>query len=324
MNKDFRKFVMRLILFAALFISTLTIMFLSGIFIIGCQYEDGYCGAIIDKIARLKSINEPKIILTGDSNLAFGINSEMIESALRRPVVNLGLHGGLGNAFAESMAKLNINSEDIVIVCQVILSDDNRIPDPELAWITVEYHKDLWEIIRPEDYPEILRAFPIYWRKAVLQSLFPREKSDKTAYARKSFNKYGDVVYKPDKMERFIEKLFESDSAKLHEFLAVNDTCINRLNEFNRFVKSKGAVMLVTIAPIGKGKYTPPISEYEEFQRKLTEKLDCEVISFYRDHFIPYEYFYDGILHLNNQGAEIRTKQLIKDIKNWQKKHQRH
>lgn len=77
-------------------------------FIIGRQYNDNYDAALVDKVDRLKSITEPKIILVGDSNVAFGINSKKIEEELGMPVVNLGLHGALGNAFHEQIAKLNI------------------------------------------------------------------------------------------------------------------------------------------------------------------------------------------------------------------------
>lgn len=32
---------------------------------------------------------------------------------------------------------------------------------------------------------------------------------------------------------------------------------------------------------------------------------------------MPTEYFYDTILHLTQEGADIRSKQLIKDIKEY-------
>lgn len=45
--------------------------------------------------------------------MAFGFQSEQIEEAFGLPVVNLGLHGGLGNAFHEEMAKINVCEGDI-------------------------------------------------------------------------------------------------------------------------------------------------------------------------------------------------------------------
>ena len=60
-------------------------------------------------------IEEPKIILIGNSNLAFGIDSEKIENSVGMPVVNLGLHGSLGNEFHESMAKKYIEKMTLLL-----------------------------------------------------------------------------------------------------------------------------------------------------------------------------------------------------------------
>ena len=45
------------------------------------QYSGGYDASLIDKVERLKSIAGPKIVLIGNSNLSFGIDSERLEQA---------------------------------------------------------------------------------------------------------------------------------------------------------------------------------------------------------------------------------------------------
>ena len=75
--------------------------------------------------------------------------------------------------------------------------------------------------------------------------------------------------------------------------------------------------MAVAAYPVAYGEFTPSASEYETFQNELQNKLDFEVISDFTDYFIPYEYFYDTKYHLTDEGVDIRTEQLIKDIKNW-------
>lgn len=49
---------------------------INGFFLhyISPQYFYGYDASIIDKVNRAESISEPKIILVGNSNLAYGIN----------------------------------------------------------------------------------------------------------------------------------------------------------------------------------------------------------------------------------------------------------
>lgn len=75
--------------------------------------------------------------------------------------------------------------------------------------------------------------------------------------------------------------------------------------------------MVVAGYPIGKGEYTPPKEDFVEFQAKLAERLDCPVISDYRDYFFDYKYFYNSFLHLTTEGAELRTEQLIEDLEGY-------
>ena len=108
------------------------------------QYTRNYAGSFVDKMKRLESVHEPKITIVGNSNVAFGIQSDLIERELNMPVVNLGLHGGCGNAFHERMASFNINKGDIIVISHLDYFDDDSIPDPELALITVENHFHFW------------------------------------------------------------------------------------------------------------------------------------------------------------------------------------
>ena len=316
MNNNIRKLLRKILILAALVLCSFPIWFLFGAYVVGNQYQEALNASIIDKVARLKSINEPKIILVADSNLAFGMNSKMLQDAINMPVVNLGLHGGIGNAFNGEIAKFNINSGDIVIGCFGGFGDDDTL-DYLLAWDTVEYNTDLWQIIRRKDYPGMFITYPGYWLKSFILWAFTGGYNRDNSYSRKAFNEFGDIVFKPEKERKF--EIFNANNIKVSK---ISDECVNRLNEYNKYVNSKGAIFLIAGYPIGEGKFTPPKEEYEKFQRELASKLDCEIISDYRDYFIPYEYFYDSVLHLDNKGANIRTQQLINDIQRWQAKRQ--
>lgn len=306
---------------------TLLIIFFMGVIVIfdyrviGSQYNFSYNASITDKIERLNSIDEPKIILVGNSNVAFGIDSQVIEEAFSMPVVNLGLHGGLGNAFHEEIAKQNINRGDIVIVCHSDFSDSDTINDTELALLTYDYKSNVFPVFRTKDYVDILKAYPTYLRKSYLLWISQKgnEKSD-SCYSREAFNAYGDVIYKPEEGQ-VGEDYFEKNASALPQ---ISDTCINRLNELNAYCQEKGASLVVAGYPIERGIYNKySEEEYVEFQNELTESLQCPVISDYTDYFYPYEYFYNGPLHLNETGRQVRTQQLILDLDAWMKNRNR-
>lgn len=278
------------------------------------QYEEGYNASLLDKTKRLKEIEEPKIVLIGNSNVSFGFQSDLIEKAYGMPVVNMGLHGGLDNAFHENMAKMNVNEGDIYVICHHTFDDDGKIDDIELAWITIENHLELYPLIGKQDISSMAVGLPTYMKKAAViwgLSLINQEaaknynaESD-ACYSRNAFNVYGDNVYPRD------QGTFVFKEQSLPE---INDTCIKRLNELNSYLEERGATMVVAGYPIGKGEYTPEEQGFVEFQQELAEKLDCQVISDYRDYFFEYEYFYNSFLHLTNEGAKMRTEQLVEDL----------
>lgn len=275
------------------------------------QYTHSYNASFIDKMKRLESINEPKIVLASNSNLAFGIDSEMIEQKFGIPVVNLGLHGGLGNAFHERMALFNLRKGDIVVISHLDYGDDDEILDPELALVTVENYFHYWKVFRIKDLPRVLGALPKYTLKCIKRKVkhMDIDVSKDNAYARENFNKYGDNVY-PRKIEAE-----ETPPALLHP--TINDVCVNRINRLYEECEKKGAYLVVSSMPILCGLPGFDASEYESFQSELKEKLKCPFISDVNDYFIDKKYYCASNRHLTNEGAKIRTMALIKDLEKY-------
>lgn len=274
------------------------------------QYTGDYTSSLIDKVNRLESIDEAKIVLIGDSNLAFGINSALMEDELGMPVVNMGLHGGAGNAFHEEMAKFNVKEGDIYIICHSTYADEDMLGEL-YAWISLENHFHLWKLIRPKDIIPMVKSFPSYFKKCLnLYASGAGNADNGGVYARSAFNEYGDVAFIREGSEyEFLSKI---------NVPAINDITINRINKLNSYLKERGATLLIAGYPIGNGKRTADTSEFIDFQKALEEQLDCTIISNYADYMFDYSYFYNTDLHLNTEGAQIRTYQLISDIRKWQ------
>src|SRR5690349_17326278 len=61
--------------------------------------ETNYFARIVEKHQRLAASPPPRVILLGGSNVPFGFESDVMEGAIGRPVVNMGLAAGLGAEF---------------------------------------------------------------------------------------------------------------------------------------------------------------------------------------------------------------------------------
>lgn len=276
------------------------------------QYSGSYNAAILDKIARLKEINGPKIVLIGDSNLAFGTDSPMIEEEIGMPVVNLGLHGAMGTAYEEELAKINVHEGDIYVLCHWTY-DNDTIVHPELMWLSIEDHFEMFQYLRPKDIWPMVKAYPIYLKKCTDLYIYEsgNNEEEDSVYARSAFNKYGDVS-----RERLKSKYVFSETDVLVP-PGISKDVVDRINRLNNYMEEQGASLVVAGIPIGKGEFTADEEVFVDFQERLQEELDCEVISDFRDYMFDYNLFYDTSLHLTTEGAKVRTQQLISDLKKY-------
>lgn len=310
-----KRFFRKLSIFMAINIIILLLLVAFDFFVVKNQFEQSYNASIIDKIQRLKSIQEPKIILVGDSNVSFGIRSELIEKELGMPVVNLGLNHGLGNTFLEEIAKQCINAGDIVIICHKTFNNKNKIPVLGTLWLTAEKHTDIWKLVTVKDKIRALTYYPIYFAKCL--DLFIGHNGNKiedSCYQRSAYNEYGDNIWSDTHYE---ESAFS-------EFIptppAINAICMKNTNALIEFILNKGAVLLVAGYPICVGKDAPIEKlqkDFQNFQNELQSRLNCPVISNYEDYLLDYRYFYYTDAHTNTEGAVLRTKQLIQDLKKY-------
>ena len=276
------------------------------------QYAQGYNASLLDKVDRLESIEGPKIVLVGNSNLPFGINSRMIEESMQMPVVDMGLHGGLGNAFQEEMAKYNVVPGDIYVLCHTDYNDNDQIVDGMTAWTAIENHYHLWKILRMKDIETMVRNFPVYLKKSLgLYASLAGNQDSGDVYSRSAFNEYGDISYIREENQEF-------DVG--YGVPWIGDTSVNRINELNEYLNERGATLVVAAYPIYYyTEMSAEPAEYVSFQKQLADRLDCPVISNYVDYMFNCRYFYNSSLHLNSEGADLRTAQLIADLKRWQK-----
>lgn len=275
------------------------------------QYLNNYQAALIDKNERLCSIDGPKIVLVGNSNLTFGIDSKAIEEAFGMPVVNMGMHGGLGNAFNEQAAVQNICEGDIVILSYSNFDDGDVIRNQQLAWITIENHLELWNYIRPKDWKEMIRAYPTYLRGCLglwSQGIGNMDSGD--VYSRLQFNEYGDNIY--DRPGLIPDTDFSP--VRISE---TGEETIDRINALNARLEREGATLLMAAYPIAISEYTPGREEYEAFSDKIAGLLDCPLISRYEDYMMDKELFYNTYMHLNNEGVKVRTALLIEDLRKY-------
>lgn len=270
--------------------------------------EMDYLAAMLDKHKRLDSIPVNKIILAGGSNVAFGFDSEKLQNHFSVPVVNLGLHAGLGLSFILQELKHSIKEGDVVLLSLEYFMNTKGVYKikkqaanyykPARNYYPFEIRGEL-ETMLDNLKQNILnlfnRAGKINERKAYKNKV----------YIRKGFNLYGDEVghlnlIAPQKIKigrNYMEyKLWPG---------------IKLLNKFNEFAKDKHVRVYFLFPDLAFSEFSKNRLAIQKFYMDVKNQLQVETLNTPYDFIYPNNLFFDTKYHLNKIGRDIRTVKLI-------------
>lgn len=285
----------------------------------GMSADEDYMAAIIDKHKRLDSFKQPKIILVGGSNLAFGIDSKLLEQELSKPVVNMGLHVNLGLPFILNEVKESIRDSDVIIISpEYYLGIGNY----KLIRHTAELYPPAKKYISMSTAEVIYGRYEMFWddlqrdvghlQNVILYFHNPdfvtKAESNSFIYRRTIFNEYGDVVAHLNKKQ---PAKYKTNGIKYKPY----DDFITDMNDFAVYVESKKAAVYFVYPPYPQSCRPEDKNHIRDFEKIISEKLTIKVISTPDDFLFPGYYFFNTSYHLNGTGRKKRTQKLIQLLK---------
>ena len=272
-----------------------------------------YLAASIDRHARAATLDAPRVVFMGNSNLAFGLDSEYLERELGRPVVNLGLHGALGLNFIVEETLSVIEKGDVVVVCipyylneagsGKMLYTMNQINPKSKAWTKGLTEYDRMGFAIDDAVKLIQKSYKQGFRKRIT-------KEKQTVYRRNAFNEYGDVIAHtnmpvPKKRNPW------SPTWDVEGF----DSQIETLTDFYEKANTKGATVYMIYPCFIRSMYEQTTEELAILQEYCTE-LPFEVLGKPEDYAYPDSLFFDTVYHLNKNGRTRWNQELTKLLKN--------
>jgi hypothetical protein len=297
--------------------------------------EDNYYLTIVDKHKALETTPQPRILLVGGSNLAFGIDSEKMEHELNLSIVNTGLHMGVGLPYILNDLKPYLKEGDTVIIIseysQFYDDEDKGFVEPLAAMIGINPLSLLY--LTPKSLMEIhLIVVTLFRHKAdsvldgvnsfflsIIDSKEGEERNEKKddknfSYSRQGFNQYGDEVshwnYTVDYDQNYTTGSYLGNK--------INYNQIEVLNEFHNYAKKRNISVYLSFSPIDRNEYQKNQTAYNQFYDFLKSNVSIPIIGDIEEFSFPRDFFFDTRDHLNYQGVEIRTEKLIFEIKNQQ------
>lgn len=267
--------------------------------------------AIVDKHKRIDSLQGPKMILAGGSNLAFGINSEKIEKQFGVPVVNLGLYAGLGLSFMVEELKRSAHSGDMVFLSiEYFLNKDGEY---ELRKHTSDFYYDPFQNSGTNLLKDIdlhLKTTRKQIKKFDFFGLYPSADNTKTdsIYARTSFNKYGDMVAHLGKRP---PKVLKDRKKIIYQYW----DGVDELNAFEEYARGRNVKAFFLFPAFPESEYKKNSGAINKLFRDLKADLNIEILNRPEDVVFPDSLFFDTVYHLTKAGREKRTELVIKAIR---------
>ena len=307
-----KKFLLKIV---CLLVLTLLILTESLFFIPDFVSKNSILGGLLDKHEMLKKTKTEKIIFVGGSNLSFGLDSKKIAEKFNKPVINMGVHAGMGLKFIINDVKYYISKGDVVVLVPEYenFHTDNFYGEMELVSVLFDVDPTGRNLVDLKQWQHLLKYIPTYAAKKIKNYVFyPFQKkiisSEINIYDRKSFNEFGDAYihwalpnqnYLPAKKTKGDEK--------------INEEVILFVKNFKEYVEEKGAKLIIL----------PPVIESKSYDNQanaidlITVSLISNSISFSVEpskYKFSSQYFFNSYYHLNKKGVDKRTQLIIDDL----------
>lgn len=282
--------------------------------------------AMIDKHAALAD-SRARILIVGGSSAAFGVDSERISRELSVPVVNLGLHAGLGVEFMLREVAAVATDDDLVILCpEPMLSLDGQyklkclaesLYPPSGAYferdlnldaaIYIERFRHRLSVFRRSLFLPDTESSPVIDNRRNGDSLSSDTLDALHAswYTRQAFNSFGDhIAHANDASPRPLsfEKVSPYESW-------------NAIFAMNEFANGFGGAVFFYHAPLLENVVAGSDAFSAMYQADLDRKLCVRQLNTFTDSLFPLELFFDSALHLNGEGRQEHTGRLIAALK---------
>lgn len=304
------------------FISLLQVILLTAAMVtlvfaaIGPDPDHYFAGSLI-QLELLRNTPSPRMILVGGSNVSFGLDAELMQRKLGIPVINDGLHAGLGIAPLRELREYIRAGDIIIISLEYQLFSSRDVMDGDLTFLSdwieyaperIQYLSDPWRDA-PALYAIMLQRKV---NRQVNTFLFGGSLNDvRDVFIGTRYNSNGDFIGHLQQASTPRQKI----SFEPYPVSAVQQDTFTFLEEFHLFARLKGAQVYFE-APASRRVNCENTGEASlaNFFKTLHEKSTIPLLTPLEEVCLPDKYFFDTAYHLNAAGRRLRTERLIE---NW-------
>jgi hypothetical protein len=297
-------------------VSVLTAAVIALIFLTIQPDPDHYFAGSRLQLDLLKNTPSPRIILVGGSNVSFGLDAAMMQKALGVPVINDGLHAGLGVVPLRELQEYLRPGDIVIISLEYSMFASEDIMEGDLAFLSdwieysprrIRYLSNPWKQV-PALYATMLQRKV---NREVSRYLFGGSLDEtRSVFIGTEYDANGDFIGHLEEASmprRKIPSVPYDVSSREKIFIF--------LEGFYQAARDKGAEVYFE-APASRKTNCENTGAIEmaNFFKTFEQHSSIAVLTPLEEVCLPDKYFFDTAYHLNAEGRYLRTQRLIR---NW-------
>jgi hypothetical protein len=269
--------------------------------------KNAFTAALVDKHKYAQSIQSPKIVLVGGSNLAFGINSGLLSEKTKLPVVNMALLAPLGIHFILSDAADYIKKGDIVIMSfeyNIAVKGDIESQLSVVDFIPEDRHfvtdtLGLMETLKSRFLHRLQAPSKI---ENILQN--PTVEDPYSIYFRSAFSPQGDIS---SHLNNIIHDV-HADPGIVDSFPFEQQ--VKAMNAFTEYFKSKGAKVYFLYSVIAESFYQNTAKAVTKLDQQYKKHLTARILSEPQQSVYADSSCFDTVFHLKGEARDQHTEKV--------------
>lgn len=264
---------------------------------------------------RLKETEGRKLVLIGGSNIAFGVDGNLLEDMLREKgfditVCPYGLYAAVGSSAMLELSEGAIHENDMVVLAFEPTPETLSDYFGATAFLKcAEGHPELFMGLSPDLMGRAAgNLVPYIQEKAAVcaSGVLPRAEG---VYAAGAFDGNCTMVFeRPGNRMRLG---YDTSSPVDLDKVSISGDFARRVNRYCERVQKKGAQVFMSFSPMNRSSVR---GSMKDFFDRMNRAFVCPVISDPNDYCLESGWFYDSNFHLNSAGQMLRTILLAEDL----------
>ncbi len=275
-------------------------------------YTNSTEGCFSIKWERMVAAENPVLLVLSGSSSLYGLNGAMLQSEIGEDaytVVNFGTNAGVSCVFYMEVFSHFMDEGDIIVYAPEVGSVS--MGDTNITWRLfrgTEYYYNVWRYVDMRHYTHLFSEFTAFQDTR-------RNMSSLDYYATtSSMNEYGDI----NNTTAYNDEYYHAGSN-----ISLNEGVINpnraaALEMVFDMLRAKGVTLYMSCAPCNYNAIVGPsrsLAVQDRYMASIQASISIPVISHIKNYILPGELMYNSDYHPNAWGRDLRTEQLIADLK---------